>query len=133
MLLEHFMIPSRNHPCGMTFTHLLKYFKIDVSDKNVFPPSVNVDCTLLKRMQASTRAHAQPPNSAFTTICFWFLLLICRLILCSSEPDECYAFESLNYQREDFGKLGRVSEHPYLCMLISVLLSSVCRLFLCSK
>ena len=70
MLLEHFMIPSRNHPCGMTFTHLLKYFKIDVSDENVFPPSVNIDCTLLKRMQASTRAHAQPPNSAFTTICF---------------------------------------------------------------
>jgi len=46
----------------MIITHGFKYFKIDVSGENAFPPSADINCTLLKRMQAGTRAHAQPSS-----------------------------------------------------------------------
>ena len=50
MLSENLLIPSRNLSFGMMFTHLFKYFKINVSVDTAF--SVNIDHTVLKRMQA---------------------------------------------------------------------------------
>ena len=61
MLSEHLMISSRNLPYGMIVTHLLRYFKIDISSETAYPPSIDIDRTFLKRMQSGTRAHAQPP------------------------------------------------------------------------
>jgi len=58
MLSEHLVTPSRNLPCEMIITHLLKYFKINVSGEKAFDPSVEIDRTLLKKIQASTHAHA---------------------------------------------------------------------------
>jgi len=66
MLSEHFMIPNRNLPYRMIITHLLKYFKIDVSSENTFPPSVDIDRTLLKR---NLCACSTPSSLASTIIC----------------------------------------------------------------
>jgi len=60
MLSEHLMIPSRNLSYGMIVTRLLRYFKIDIRGETAYPLSVDIDRTLLKRMQSGTRAHAQP-------------------------------------------------------------------------
>jgi len=45
----------------MIITHLLRYFMIDIFRETAYPPFINIDHTLLKRMQSGTRAHAQPP------------------------------------------------------------------------
>jgi len=68
MIFENLLIPNRNLPFGMMITHLLRYFKIDLSFETSFALSVNIDRTLLKRMQAGTyvRAHvSQAPPLLF--------------------------------------------------------------------
>ena len=44
----------------MIITHILRYLKVDISSESAYPPSINIDYTLLKRMQPGTRAQAQP-------------------------------------------------------------------------
>ena len=51
----------------MMISHLFKYLKIDISGETVFASSTDIDCTLLKRMQAGARAYipqAPPPQFA---------------------------------------------------------------------
>ena len=64
MISKNLLILSRNLPFGMMITHLLKYFKIDLSFETAFSPSVNIDHTLLKRLKVGTREHAHqaPPS-----------------------------------------------------------------------
>ena len=61
MLSANLLIPSTNLPFGMMITHFLKYFKIDISSETAFAPSVNIDHTFLKRMQAGVRECANVP------------------------------------------------------------------------
>ena len=56
------MIPRRNLPYGMILTRLYKSLKIDLSGEKVISPSVDIYHALLKRMQAGTRVHSQPPS-----------------------------------------------------------------------
>jgi len=46
LFFDHLMIPSRNLSNGMIITYFLKHFKIDLSGKTVYPPSVDIDRTL---------------------------------------------------------------------------------------
>jgi len=46
----------------MIITHVLNYFKVDLSGENIVAPAIDIDRTLLKRMQAGTCVHAQPPS-----------------------------------------------------------------------
>jgi len=57
-LFEHLLIPSRNIPYGMILIRVLKHLKIDLSKEKIIAPSIDIDRTLLKRMQAGLRAHA---------------------------------------------------------------------------
>ena len=56
MLSEHLLIPSRNLSFGMILTRLFK--KTDLSSERDIAPSVNINSTLLKRIQAGARVHA---------------------------------------------------------------------------
>ena len=60
ILFEHLLIPSRNLPYGIILTRVFKHLKIDLSDEKIIAPSIDIDRTLLKRMQARLRAHAPP-------------------------------------------------------------------------
>ena len=57
MLLKHLIISSRNLPYAKIITHLFKYFKTDISGETAFSPSVDIDRTLLKSMQADSRVR----------------------------------------------------------------------------
>ena len=61
MLFEHLLILSTNLPYRVILTRLFKHLKIDLSGKKAIAPFVNINSTLIKRMQASTRAHAPSP------------------------------------------------------------------------
>jgi len=63
MLSENLFIPSRNLSFGMMITHLLRYFKIDISSETAFAPPDNIDRTLLKRMQVGARERANVPQA----------------------------------------------------------------------
>jgi len=63
MLFENLLILSKNLSFGMIITYLLRYFEIEVSSDTVFAPSVNIDRTLLKRMQAEFHERAQVPQA----------------------------------------------------------------------
>jgi len=56
-------MPGRHLPYGMLITYLLKQLGFDLSSKSPSEPSVNLDSTLLKTMQARARqvAPEQPP------------------------------------------------------------------------
>jgi len=56
MLSEHLLIPSRNLSFGMILTRLFK--KTDLSSERVIAPSININSTLLTRIQAGARVHA---------------------------------------------------------------------------
>jgi len=58
MLFEHLLILSTNLPYRVILTRLFKHLKIDLSGKKAIAPFVNINSTLIKKMQASTRAHA---------------------------------------------------------------------------
>jgi len=130
MLLEHLMIPNRNIPHEMIITHLLKFFKIDVSAKMSFLLLLTSITPFLIGCKPACTCSALS-NSTFKIFYLWFLLFICKSILCSHGPNGCPVFELLCLHRKDFDKSGRVSKHICLCMLVSTLLSSVCRLFFC--
>jgi len=68
MISENLLISGSNLPFGMMITHLLKYFKIDFSFETAFAPSVNIDRTFLKRMQAGTREHAHIPHASSSSV-----------------------------------------------------------------
>ena len=42
MLSNHLLIPTRNSTYAMIFTHLFKYFKINLSDERVVNPSFDI-------------------------------------------------------------------------------------------
>jgi len=44
-------------------TQLLGYFKIDISSKTTFTPSVNIDRTILKKIQIGARERANVPQA----------------------------------------------------------------------
>ena len=46
----------------MIVTHLLRYFTINIFGETAYPPSVDIDRTLLKMIRSDTRVHAQPPS-----------------------------------------------------------------------
>ena len=52
----------------MIITHLLRYFKIDISGETAYPSSIDIDRTILKRMQSGTRAYAQPPSVQLSSL-----------------------------------------------------------------
>jgi len=58
MLSEHLLIPSRNLPHEMIITCLLKHLKVDFSGEKAIAISVDINSTLLKRMQTGTRVYA---------------------------------------------------------------------------
>ena len=60
MLFEHLLIPNRNLPFGMILICLFKHLKIDLFGEIALAPSIYINNTLLKRMQASSRVHASP-------------------------------------------------------------------------
>ena len=63
MISKNLLIPSKNLPFGMMIFHLLRYLKINLSSEAAFAPSVNIDRTLLKRMQVGTREHVYIPQA----------------------------------------------------------------------
>ena len=60
---DQIRMSGRNLPFGMLITHLLKGLGFDLSTESHYDPSVNIDSTLLKRIEAQMRRHAleQPP------------------------------------------------------------------------
>ena len=62
MLSKYLLSLNRNLPYVMILTHLFKHLRIDLSDEKAIAPSADINHILLKRMQASTRAHAQPSS-----------------------------------------------------------------------
>ena len=61
MLSEHLLILSRYLHFGKILTRLFKHPKIDLSGERVIAPFVDINSTLLKRMQAGARVHAPSP------------------------------------------------------------------------
>ena len=63
MTSDHVLVPMRHLPYGMLISNLLKQLNFDLSSEIPSEPSVNLNSTLLKRMQAQMRHHAQeqPP------------------------------------------------------------------------
>jgi len=72
MLSDHLMIPSRNLPYEMILTHLFKHFKINLSDGRTVAPSIDIDCTLLKRMHVGLHAQAPPHPTSLPAQYFAF-------------------------------------------------------------
>jgi len=87
----------------MIVTHLLRYFKIDISGEAAYPHSIDIDHTLLKRMQCGTRAHAQPLMFSFHLSLLLVFLHLLQIILYPDESDDCYFPEIIRGHREDFG------------------------------
>jgi len=61
MLFIHLLIPSRNLSYWMIITRLLKHLKVDLFDEKAIAPSMDLNNTVLKRMQTATRVHAPVP------------------------------------------------------------------------
>jgi len=63
MTSDHVHVPGRHLPYGMLISYLLKQLGFDLSSVRPSEPSVNLNSTLLKRMEAATRRAAaqQPP------------------------------------------------------------------------
>jgi len=61
MLSIHLLIPSRNLSYWMFITRLLKHIKVDLSDEKTIASSMDINNTVLKRMQTATRVHAPVP------------------------------------------------------------------------
>ena len=87
MLSEHLLIPSRNLPYGMIITRISKRLKVDLFGEKAIAPSVDINSTLLKRMQTGTRVHALSLLSSPNTICFWVYLIFSRSIRCCYDSD----------------------------------------------
>ena len=83
---ENLLIPSRSLSFGMMITNLLRYFETDISSKTTFAPSVNINRTLIKRMQVGSRERAMflrnlltfilahPPHLSKPRWIWWILL-----------------------------------------------------------
>ena len=61
MLFEHLLIPNRNLPFRMILIRLFKHLKIDLFGERALAPSIYINSTLLKRLQAGARVPAPPP------------------------------------------------------------------------
>jgi len=63
MASDQIRMPGRHLPYGMLISYLLKHLGFVLSSETPSEPSVNLDCTLLKRMQAQIRRAPpeQPP------------------------------------------------------------------------
>ena len=61
MLSEHLLIPNRNLPFGMLITNILKLHNIDLLGEKVIASSIDIKCTLLKRIHVGERAFVPPP------------------------------------------------------------------------
>jgi len=68
MISDHVLVPTRHLPYGMLISYLLKQLDFDLSSVRPTDPFVNLNSTLLKRMQARARHPAPeqpsiPPTS----------------------------------------------------------------------
>jgi len=63
MTSDHVFVPTRHLPYGMLISYLLKQLDFDLSSVRPSDPSINLNSTILKRMQAGMRhpAPEQPP------------------------------------------------------------------------
>ena len=66
MASDQIRMPGRHLPYGMLISYLLKQLGFDLSSESPTEPSINLDSTLLKRMQPRVRhpAPEQPPVHA---------------------------------------------------------------------
>jgi len=63
MTSDNVLVPIRHLPYGMLISYLMKQLDFDLSSVRPSEPSVNLNSSLLKRMEAGTRhaAAQQPP------------------------------------------------------------------------